>query len=286
MSTSTARWTWQGHAVELGVDRAGAGPAVLLLPALSSISTRKEMEPLAERLADRYRTVAADWPGFGDRPRPQVDWTPDTYRAYLAFLLRDVVPTPHAIIAAGHAATYALAQAVRAPGSINRLAMIAPTWRGPMPTVAGRKRPIFDRIRRLGDAPVLGQLLYRLNVNGPMLRMMTAGHVYSDKSWLAGDRLTEKLAVTEAPGARFASIRFVLGHLDPLASRAEWVGLVERATIPLLLVYGAETPPRSRAEMEAVADRPQIRTVRVDRGKLSVHEEFPDEVADAIRRFL
>jgi pimeloyl-ACP methyl ester carboxylesterase len=240
------------------------------------------MGPLAARLASRYRTVAADWPGFGDRPRPPVDWTPEAYRAYLAFLLREILPGPHAVVAAGHAATYALALAVDEPALIGRLVMIAPTWRGPLPTVAGGKRPLFDRIRRWGDRPGLGQLLYRVNVNGPMLRMMTAGHVYSDNAWLAGDRLAEKLAVTSAPGARFASIRFVLGHLDPLASRAEWVGLIERARLPLLLVYGAETPPRSRAEMEAVAERPEVRSVRLARGKLSVHEEFPDEVAGAI----
>ena len=74
--TETVRWTWQGHEVELGIDRTGSGPAVLLLPALSSISTRHEMGPLATRLADEHQTITADWPGCGDRPRPQLDWTP------------------------------------------------------------------------------------------------------------------------------------------------------------------------------------------------------------------
>jgi hypothetical protein len=43
--------------------------------------------------------------------------------------------------------------------------------------------------------------------------------------------------------------------------------------------YGAETPPRSRAEMEALAALPNIRSVRLPRGKLAVHEEFPDATA-------
>jgi hypothetical protein len=38
-------WSWQGKAVSVGVTRAGAGPVVLMLPALSSISTRHEMRP-------------------------------------------------------------------------------------------------------------------------------------------------------------------------------------------------------------------------------------------------
>jgi pimeloyl-ACP methyl ester carboxylesterase len=200
--------------------------------------------------------------------------------------LREVASDPLAVVAAGHAATYVLAQAVEHPDWIKRLVMIAPTWRGPLPTVAGGKRPLFDRIRRWGDVPVLGQALYRLNVNGPMLRMMTTGHVYSDRAWLAGERLSDKLAVTQAPGARFASIRFVTGHLDPLSSHGEWIGLFERVTCPVLVIYGAETPPRSRAEMEAVPTQPNVRTVRLDRGKLSVHEEFPDAVATEIKPFL
>ena len=42
----------------------------------------------------------------------------------------------------------------------------------------------------------------------------------------------------------------------------------------------------SRAEMEALALVPSIRTVVLPLGKLSVHEEFPDLVAEAIKPFL
>jgi hypothetical protein len=60
MTTEQAEitWTWDGEAVRVGVDRAGTGPALLLLPALSSISTRAEMRPLQERLASSFATVA------------------------------------------------------------------------------------------------------------------------------------------------------------------------------------------------------------------------------------
>src|ERR1700694_5518844 len=93
-----------------GLHRSGQAPTVLLLPALSSISTRREMRPLQERLSARYRTVSVDWPGFGDRARPRLGWTPEAHRMFLTFVLDTVVPAPHAVVAAGHAATYALAQ--------------------------------------------------------------------------------------------------------------------------------------------------------------------------------
>ena len=73
-----------------------------------------------------------------------------------------------------------------------------------------------------------------------------------------------------APGARFASVRFVTGRLDPLDSRDELLALAGRTSVPTLLLYGAETPLRSRAEMEALAAVSGIRSIVLPRGKLSV----------------
>src|SRR5215467_6575414 len=286
MDTRMLEWNWRGQTIGLGADASGTGPKVLLLPALSSISSRREMHPLQKRLARRYSTLAADWPGFGDAARPQLDWTPDAYAAFLAFLLTSVIAHPHAIIAAGHAATYVLAHAAEAAPPKPRLVLIAPTWRGPLPTMVGGHRPFFDRLCRLVDRPVVGPLVYRLNVNRVVVRYMGAGHVYADPAFLAGERLRDKLAVVRAPGARFASVRFVTGRLDPLARREAFLDLARRAATPILVLYGGETPPKSRAEMEALAGVPGIRTARLPRGKLAVHEEFPDATFDAIEPFL
>src|SRR5262245_12727254 len=286
MDTRTLEWNWRGKTIRLGIDSGGTGPKVLLLPALSSISTRREMHPLQQRLAPRYSTLAVDWPGFGDAARPQVAWTPDAYAGFLAFLLTSVIANPYVIIAAGHAATYVLRHTAGTPPATARLVLIAPTWRGPLPTMMGGDRPFFGRLCRLVDRPGLGPLVYRLNVNRFMVRHMGAGHVYADPAFLSGERLRQKLDVVRAPGARFASVRFVTGRLDPLASRDAFLDLARRAAVLILLVYGAETPPRSRAEMEALAAVGGIRTARLPQGKLAVHEEFPDATFDAIEPFL
>jgi pimeloyl-ACP methyl ester carboxylesterase len=286
MDTRTLEWNWRGETIRLGPDASGTGPRVLLLPALSSISSRREMHPLQERLARHYSTLSVDWPGFGEGARPQLDWTPDAYAAFLAFVLTSVIAHPHAIIAAGHAATYVLKHAAGAPDAATRLVLIAPTWRGPLPTMMGGQRPFFERLCRLVDRPAVGPLIYRLNVDPFMVRRMGAGHVYADPAFLNGERLRQKLNVVRAPGARFASVRFVTGRLDPLASREAFLDLARRAAAPILLVYGAETPPKSRAEMEALAAVPGIRTARLPQGKLAVHEEFPDATIDAVEPFL
>ena len=193
---------------------------------------------------------------------------------------------PHAIIAAGHAAGYVLKHAGSSPHVMPRIVLIAPTWRGPLPTIMGEHRRFFDRLCRLVDRSTIGSLIYRLNVNPLMVRRMGAGHVYSDPDYLTGERLDEKLAVIRAGGARFASVRFVTGRLDPLDSREEFLKCARRVSAPVLVIYGSETPRRSLAEIEALAALPGIRSVRLPRGKLSVHEEFADETVEAITPFL
>jgi pimeloyl-ACP methyl ester carboxylesterase len=237
-------------------------------------------------LASQFRVVAIDWPGFGTRPRPNVHWTPDALSNFLEHVLDQIVSRPHGIVAAGHAATYVLDCATRRSGITDRLVLIAPTWRGPLPTVAGGDRPLFAKIRSAIETPGIGSLLYRLNVNSFVVSKMVAGHVYSDPTWLSGERLIEKRQVMDAPGARFASVAFVTGALDRVSSRADFLALVARAAVPIFLIYGAETPSRSRAEMDALAAVPGVRTERLPRGKLSVHEEFPDDVASFVGPFL
>ena len=285
-SESQIDWSWRDKPLRLGVTRLGAGPTLLLLPALSSISTRGEMRPLQTLLATSYETVSVDWPGFGDQERPFVDWRPDAYRAFLDHVLTEVAPKPLATIAVGHAAAYALAQAEAAPGSAGALCLIAPTWRGPLPTVSGKPPASFEAFARLVDAAGVGPLIYALNVNPLVVLMMARGHVYGNPAFLTPPKFAEKLKVTRAPGARHASVRFVTGLLDPFANRASFLAAARRVGDPILVLYGKATPRKSRDEMDALAALPNVEAHVLPRGKLAVQEEEPAAVAAAVRGFL
>jgi pimeloyl-ACP methyl ester carboxylesterase len=282
----TIRWKWENSEVTLGMDEAGNGRSVVLLPALSSISTREEMLPLLDRLSSQFRVSAVDWPGFGDLARPRENWSPDILSAFLEWFLREIVSPPHIIIAAGHAATYALHQAVYCPDTVKRLVLIAPTWRGPLPTMMDGERPWFAHVRAAIDRPIIGPLLYRLNVSRFVVSRMARGHVYSDPGWLTGDRLARKLAITRAEGGRYGSVRFVTGALDRVDNRVAFLKLARRANVPVLVIYGANTPPKSRAEIDALRDVPNVRLNQLSAGKLAIYEELPDAVASAIQPFL
>jgi hypothetical protein len=90
MRLDEIEWEYQGDSVRVGMTWHGQGASVLMLPALSSISTRSEMWPLQQRLGSWFTTLAIDWVGFGDRPRPPLRWSPEIYRSFLAYLLDKV----------------------------------------------------------------------------------------------------------------------------------------------------------------------------------------------------
>src|SRR6516225_5128694 len=94
-------------------------------------------------------------------------WEPAGYVAFLRHIITQLHLRPFATVAAGHAASYALSFAADAPGSLGRLFLIAPTWRGPLPTVMPGRRGLGAWITRAGDLPIIGAVLYRINVNSP-----------------------------------------------------------------------------------------------------------------------
>ena len=81
-------------------------------------------------------------------------------------------------------------------------------------------------------------------------------------------------------------MRFVTGALDLVDSRAGFLDLARRAAVPILAIYGTETPRRSLAEIEALGELENVRLARLPRGKLAVHEEFPEQVAALVAPFI
>ena len=269
-----------------GCEVVGAGRCALLLPALSSISTRREMLPLARSLAARLRCTAVDWPGFGDHPRARLALSPDALRGFLDTLLADGAARPAIGIAAGHAATYLVDAARRHPGRFSHLVLVAPTWRGPLPTMLRDSgTPLARRMRKAIELPGLGDLLYRLSVSRPVVTRMMREHVYAEPAHVTEAVLGDKLAVTRQPRARFATAAFISGGLDPAASREGFLALFDGALPPTLLLRPRDSPPKSGAEMDALAASGRVRTVTLP-GALAMHEEHPGETAAAILDFL
>jgi pimeloyl-ACP methyl ester carboxylesterase len=288
---NTFAWGWRGAAIPVAYEMWGPADAeaILLVPALSTVSTRDELRALAHHLGSR-RCIITDWPGFGNTARPPLDYDRALCRGFLealvAHLQSELERPSFPVVACGHAAGYAIDLEARQPGTFTHIALIAPTWRGPLPTMMSGRKPIQGGIRRLIHAPAVGELLYRLNVSRPVVRMMYRRHVFADPTFLSDDLLADRMGLTRQPGARFASACFVTGALDPFDDRASFLAAARRVQGPMLMLYGPGTPPKSRAEMEALGDLPGIDSRLLDRGALGMAEELAGEIAPLIEGFL
>lgn len=267
-----------GRQLRLVLERRGpqGAPLWLLLPALSTVSSRGEWTALAEAVGDQRQLVSFDWPGFGDSERPAITYDAallrSALRAVLSYLRTTTRQRP-TVIAAGHSASVALGLAAEWSGLWQELVLVAPTWRGPLPTMTGWPSRRFGWLRQLVASPFIGPVLYRLNTSRPVLRLMLRRHVWVAPALLTPARIREQQLLARRSGARFASVAFVSGGLDPADDRAWWLQQARLLQCPLQVVLAAEAPPRSQTEMEALgweaADQ-----LSVIPGRLGLHQEF------------
>ena len=277
-------WEWQGRKVASVYETLGQGQPVLLLPAFSTVSSRTEMAGIARCLRSHFQVTALDWLGFGQSERPRLDYQPELYHHFLQDFLLFMGEQPLTVVAAGHAAGYVLKAAQDRPEAISKVALVAPTWLGPL-RVMGVPQTGRDLVKQVVRTPILGQLLYFLNTTPAFLRFMYASHVFVEAEKLTPQFIAAKHEITQHPGARYAPAAFVTGGLDPVKERGEFLNLLRGLDIPLLAVMAEQAPPTSHAEMEAIAELREIETVRLP-GTLGIHEEYPEAVAQAILKFL
>ncbi len=282
--TEVFTWLDAERRWHVAYDEIGQGPPLLCLPAPSTISTRDEMRELAELLAESHRVVRLDWPGFGDSDRAPIRYRAALYTRFLAAFVERFA-TPVDVVAAGHAAGYALEVARSAPARFRHLALLAPTWRGPLPTAMGPHAWCWSALEALVRAPLVGPLLYALNSSRGLIRWMMRRHVYGEPAHITDSRLDARVRTAHEPNARFAAAAFVTGGLDAFHSRNSFLEAARACRAPLFIAIGAFTPPKSLAEMRAFAQLPGVEATILP-GSLALYDEYPRETAAAVAAFM
>jgi len=278
-------WNWKDTQIKVIYETRGQGNPVLLLPAFSTVSTREEMRPLAELLASNFQVVSLDWPGFGESDRPRIDYQPQLYHQFLKDFVESIFNSPVAVVAAGHAAGYAMQLAQSQPNVWSKIVLAAPTWRGPLPTMSKQQSGWHGIVRELVRSPFLGQFLYKLNTAPSFLSLMYRRHVYVDAAKVTPDFIQNKWKVTQKAGARYGSAAFVTGGLDPAKVRSEFTDKFQQLAVPVMVVIAENAPPKSKAEMEALTELPGVES-RVIPGSLGMHEENAEGLANAVKSFI
>ena len=274
-----------GRKVRVTLERRGPenGDLWLLLPALSTVSSRGEWQEFADAMDQRCQLVSFDWPGFGDSERLAIAYDANVLREALTSILQHLQRADQDkinVVAAGHSVPIALGLAEQCSRQWEQIVVVAPTFRGPLPTMTGRTGKSFNWVRQLVRLPVVGPLLYRLNTSRPILKLMLRRHVWVNRNLLSPQRLREQQTISRQPGARFASVAFVTGGLDAAADSQWWLAQTQRLHCPLHVVIANEAPPRSKQEMLTLADKADH--VTDINGRLGLHEEFGRQLAQTI----
>ena len=277
-------WNFSGKQYQVIYETIGEGNPVLILPAFSTVSSRTEMKGIAQILANQYQVTVLDWLGFGDSECPPVDYNPILFQQLLQDFIKARFNTPIILIAAGHASGYALKLVQDNQSLVSKSILIAPTWQGPL-RVMGLPDGVRNGVKNLVRSPIIGQGLYYLNTTPSFLRLMYKRHVYVDETKLTPEFIAQKQQITSKHGARYAPAAFVTGAIDPVATRTEFLSYLSCVSIPVLIILAENAPPKSKAEMLAMAELEQVQTVRLP-GTLGIYEECPEAVTEAIQHFI
>ena len=277
-------WNFLDKQYRVVYETIGEGNPVLLLPAFSTVSSRTEMKGIANLLATQYQVTVLDWLGFGESQCPPVNYNPVLFQKLLEDFVKSIFNSSIILIAAGHTSGYALRFAQDNLNITSQLILIAPTWQGPL-RVMGLPDGVRNGVKNLVRSPVIGQGLYYLNTTPSFLRLMYKRHVYVDETKLTPEFIAQKHQITSKPGARYAPAAFVTGAIDPVTNREEFLQLLDSISIPILIVLAENAPPKSKAEMNAMAELEQVQTVRLT-GTLGIYEEYPEAVTEAIQNFI
>lgn len=247
-------------AIAIAEDGAPTGTPVLLWPSL--FSDHRLFEPVVPLLAERWRVVRVDGPGFGRSDPPRGEVQPEGYAGVIVELL-DALGLDRAFVAGcSWGGQVALHSAVRAPGRVRGvLAMNTPL----APSLGGNARFVAGT-RWIGSTALWGR-----GVAGAMLSPTTrAAHPERVRAFVTafGD-LDRRAAAT--------TVRTVMSCFPGLSD------VLPLLAVPATILMGAEDRLYPVARMRPIAElAPGARIMVVPECGHLAPLEAPEAVAAAL----
>jgi pimeloyl-ACP methyl ester carboxylesterase len=256
-------------------------PTVLLLHGFPSSS--RMWQPLIDRLADRYRMVAPDYPGFGHSDAPAVEnfsYTFDHIADYIERFTDELGLSRYSLVVQDYGGPVGMRLAVRRPDRLSALIVqnavchedgLGPLWETRRAFWSERARheqalrenffsPTATRQRHVGNSPEPDR--------------------YDPDLW------TDELAFLNRPGQPDIQTDLFYDYRTNVASYPVWQQWFRETQPPLLVVWGRYDPSFEVQEAEAYRrDVPDAEVHVIDAGHFAL-DEAPDLVAELTRNFL
>jgi pimeloyl-ACP methyl ester carboxylesterase len=281
---------YAGHLGQVVFQELGAGPPIVLLHALGPGYDSRQWGPAAEALASHFRVLAPDLPGWG-RSAAVEPW-PELYLAGLAELLVAVVREPAVLVAAGHAAAFAVSLAAELPDQIRTLALVAPAGRfagaaGAAwvagPTGAAGRLPAGQLVADLLEVPLLRVSALDALTSRAALAHHLRRHAYAAPERVDAALIEHHYRVSHLPEHRQALAAYWRGELD-----LPTVANLSRLRMPVWIGWGAASPAAEPAHAAAAASSlPPGSRIEILHGSRELpHAEQPLAFSHALTRFI
>ncbi len=262
-----------------------AGPSnvrtLLLLHGLPSSS--RMFQPLIERLSDRYRLVAPDYPGFGhsDWPDPsQFEYTFDHYAELLSSFTEKLGLTRYSLYLQDYGGPVGLRMAMSHPEQVETLIIqnavahdegLGDNWKA---------RRAFWADRASNTAALQDNLL--------SLATTRSRHVGSDPDVerYDPDLWTDEFAFLSQPGQAQIQTELFYDYRHNVESYPRWQAWLRARKPRLLVLWGKYDTSFRITEAEAYKrDVPDAEVHIVDGGHFAL-DTAADEIAGHVKRFL
>jgi len=256
-------------------------PAVLLLHGFPSSS--RMWQPLLDRLAERYRLIAPDYPGFGHSDAPPADefgYTFDRIAAYVERFADLLGLDRYTLVVQDYGGPVGMRLAVRRPECVEALVVqnavchedgLGPLW---------ATRKAFWADRSANEAALRENFF-----SNEATRLRHVGTSPNPDRY-DPDLWTDELAFLNRPGQVDIQTDLFYDYRTNVASYPAWQRWLRENQPPLLVVWGRYDPSFEVAEADAYRrDVPDVEVHVIDAGHFAL-DEAPDLVADLCRRFL
>ncbi|SDQ36114.1 alpha/beta fold hydrolase [Natronobacterium texcoconense] len=258
-------YRWRGIETTYTVAGDPNDPELLLCHGVYAGASSHEFEPIFEQLAEDYRVIAVDLPGFGRSERPPLVYSPTLYAEFLRDFSENVSDEP-IVVASSLTGTFAVDAADET--EFDHLVLICPTE---------ETAPERPWLRTLLRTPVVGTTLFNLLSSRPSIRYFYDRDGYYDADRIDDEEVAYAWDSAHQPGARYAPASFASGTLDPEFDLATELAALET---PTTLVWGRDAELVPLRKGRDLADAADLELVVIDYSTLLPHAEHPEKFVE------